>query len=256
MRFSGQVVLVVGATGNIGSGAVLSFLRQGARVIAPSRSANSLKSLNNFLLKKLKEENLENLLENLDVQETDVSNPSGVQRLKEHVLSRHGKLDHVVCSSGPWWNTPPLHSLDYETFKKATSASIDAHFLVWSSFGSLILPQVNSSFTFVNGAAALNPGVGLTSYLAQALHSLISVVFAQTSSSASRINELMLDLRVEDDETYEKMGKPSQSTCSSSFGDVFTSLASDKAKDIRGRTINLNTFQQLEEWKNGDFHIL
>ncbi|KAJ3102706.1 Outer membrane efflux protein [Phlyctochytrium planicorne] len=234
-KLASSIVLVIGSTGNVGSGAVAHLLKAGATVIAPSRSAESLETLKAFV------KSLNISTEKLTtIDGISASEEADVQKLKKFVEEKFKTVNHVICSSGPWWNTPPLHQLDYATFRKASAANIDAHFLVWSNFGPLLANQAGSSFTFVNGMAADMPGAGLTSFTANAVRGLVAVVNFQTKGLPVRTNEMLLAARVESDKDFEekKMTATPTLTKSSVFGKLFPSLlvSSHKSETIVVKT--------------------
>ncbi|KAJ3331879.1 Outer membrane efflux protein [Blyttiomyces sp. JEL0837] len=242
-RLANSVVLVIGATGNIGSSAVASYLNHGATVIAPSRTQESLDKLHQFLTKfsvpvtKL-----------TTVPNVNVSDGKDAEKLAGLIQQKfNGKLDHVVCSSGPWWNTPPLHQMDVETYRKALASNVDAHFLMWRYIGPLVVNQPNSSFTFINGRAASLPQVGFTSFLAHSVEGLAAVVNNQTKSLPVRTNELMINVRVESDKDFEekKMTATESLSKSSAFGDIFPAIA---VSNVKSQTINVETMTQWNEF--------
>ncbi|KAJ3102707.1 hypothetical protein HDU97_000320 [Phlyctochytrium planicorne] len=225
-KLASSIVLVIGSTGNVGSGAVAHLLKAGATVIAPSRSAESLETLKAFV------KSLNISTEKLTtIDGISASEEADVQKLKKFVEEKFKTVNHVICSSGPWWNTPPLHQLDYATFRKASAANIDAHFLVWSNFGPLLANQAGSSFTFVNGTAADIPAA----VTANAVKGLAAVVNFQTKGLPVRTNEMLLAARVESDKDFEekKMTATPTLTKSSVFGKLFPSLLVSSHKSER-----------------------
>ncbi|KAJ3216508.1 Outer membrane efflux protein [Dinochytrium kinnereticum] len=240
-KLANSVVLVIGGTGNIGSGAVAAFLKAGSTVIAPSRTEKSLEILKTYLKKaNIPTEKLTGL------PGISISDPKDAEKLAGIVKERFKGLDHVVCSSGPWWNTPALHQLDFETFRKAGTANVDAHFLAWRFLGPLVIDRPGSSFTFVNGAAKNSPQAGLTSALATSVGGLVSVINVQTKALPVRTNELLIAVRVESDEDFEANHlTPTDSlTHSSVFGKLFPALALSNHKS---ETINVFKMSQLDE---------
>ncbi|KAI8846097.1 hypothetical protein BC829DRAFT_399232 [Chytridium lagenaria] len=229
-KLANSVVLVIGATGNIGSGAVLHFLKAGANVVAPSRSPESLEKLKAFInSQKVSAEKL------TAVPNINAGDAGDAEKLAKMITDKFQKLDHVVCSAGPWWNTPALHLTDFETFKKAINANVESHFLAWRYFGSLLVNRPGSSFTFVNGAALRTPQAGLTSATAASVAGLVAVVNVQTKNLPVRTNEVLISVRVESDEDFiSKNMTPSEMlTHSSAFGKVFPTIALSSHKSER-----------------------
>ncbi|KAJ3111415.1 Outer membrane efflux protein [Phlyctochytrium bullatum] len=234
--------LVIGATGNIGSGAVAAFLKVGATVVAPARSSDGLDSLKKSLSAlSIPTDRLHT------VPGISVSEPKDAEKLASLIKEKYSGLDHVVCSSGPWWNTPSLHQLDYDTFRKGFAANVDAHFLVWRHIGSLIIDKPGSSFVFINGAAMHMPAAGFTSVLAHSVAGLTNLVNFQTKGSAIRTNELLIFVRVESDADFaaRKLTKQDALTHSSDFGRIFPALALGSHK---GERIELKNIAMIDKF--------
>lgn len=120
-NLKGKNCLVVGATGNVGKGAAHSFLINGAeKVFIVGRSEEKLITLKTKYLRE--NERAVPLIMNTS-DESSILEAIGQSRLKDQ------QLDHIVSSSGPWWNTPGIKNLDAETWDKAFSANVKAHFL-------------------------------------------------------------------------------------------------------------------------------
>lgn len=123
MSFAGKVALVAGASGNIGSGAVRAFLDQGAQVIALSRSQSSL----NKLSETLQAYNIPT--DNLITYVADVGKDEDLAKLANDIkANKYPAPDHIVSSSGPWWNLPSLQDISVEKFREVMNANFESHF--------------------------------------------------------------------------------------------------------------------------------
>lgn len=89
MSFASKVVLVSGATGNIGNGAVANFLKAGAKVIAPVRSEGGVQQLRAKFNQYPESQ--------LYLPVASISNPQQLEALRQDINSRYPQgLDHIV----------------------------------------------------------------------------------------------------------------------------------------------------------------
>ncbi|KAI8811449.1 hypothetical protein BJ742DRAFT_142705 [Cladochytrium replicatum] len=218
---NGKQVLILGITGNIGSAAVSGLLNAGATVHAPVRATDA-SSLRLPALISPSNERL-HLLYGYDLSKWE-----DAQRLKEKLGSVD--LDHVIASIGPWHRTPKVHEMSFEQYRNALAANVDTHFIAYRTFASQILQKPGSLYLIVNGAAKDMPGAGITSVTAATLHALSRTIAVQTSDALGGVLEMVLHLRVEEDQTFEKMypnakdWSDNDATHSRVFGQVFPKL--------------------------------
>jgi NAD(P)-dependent dehydrogenase (short-subunit alcohol dehydrogenase family) len=115
--------LVIGVTGNVGRGAAKALLKlTGDRAIgklfAVSRTAESVAALHKSYLGG--DERVVPVVADVTTAEGAAEVAALVQK---HVLGdtfdekkEQQVLDHVVVSSGPWWQIKPLHEVDPATY--------------------------------------------------------------------------------------------------------------------------------------------
>lgn len=95
-KLKGARCLVVGATGKIGRGAAKAFLKHGAQsVVIVGRNREKLADVTDGYLEGDKRV--------ISVAQ-DVSTPEGAEKAARTVISEIGEIDHLVSSSGPWWD--------------------------------------------------------------------------------------------------------------------------------------------------------
>ncbi|KAI8811900.1 hypothetical protein BJ742DRAFT_795995 [Cladochytrium replicatum] len=218
---NGKQVLIFGITGNVGSAAVNGLLNAGAIVHAPVRASDA-SSLRLPPLISPSHERL-NLLYGYDLSKWE-----DAQRLKEKLASVN--LDHVIASIGPWQKTPKIHEMSFEQYRNVFATNVDSHFIAYRTFAPQILQKTGSLYLIVNGAAKDMPAAGISSVAAASLHALSRTIAVQTSDTPGAALEIVLHLRVEDDQTFEKLypkakdWSENDATHSSVFGQVFPKL--------------------------------
>jgi len=87
-----RVVLVTGATGNLGRVTVARFLKEGARVAAVYRSEDRMRNLEEAVGK----------VPNLKSFKSDVENAESVDAMVKEVLKEYGRIDILLNIVGGW----------------------------------------------------------------------------------------------------------------------------------------------------------
>eukprot|EP01120_Amphizonella_sp_Union-15-10_P007072 TRINITY_DN2352_c0_g1_i1.p1 TRINITY_DN2352_c0_g1~~TRINITY_DN2352_c0_g1_i1.p1 ORF type:complete len:257 (-),score=51.17 TRINITY_DN2352_c0_g1_i1:55-825(-) len=247
--FSSKVVLVAGATGNVGSGAVRAFLDLGAKVIALSRNQEGLNNLANTL--KHYGTNIENLIPHI----VDVSNPTDLANLSQAIKDKKlPDIDHVVSSIGPWWNTPPLHEVSPEKFREVLNANFESHFFVYRYLMPFVIDKPGSSYTIVSGTAGDVGSAGLTSVSQNGIFGISKVAFYETKDRSVRVNRLHMSIRIESDMDYDRMVKDSSvaegsktQISSRRYGPIFAAFASPKATDLKGKVVTIANTDEVDQ---------
>lgn len=94
-RFAEKVVLVTGASGQIGGGIARQFLLEGARVVAPVRSPKSAESVVEHVAPAGPDR--------LEILVSDIADDESGSTVAESLKSKYGNIDHVVSVAGGWW---------------------------------------------------------------------------------------------------------------------------------------------------------
>lgn len=193
-ELTGKTVVVLGATGNVGAGAVQGALERGARVIVSSRSADGVAALR----KTWAGQNVEVLEGDLATQLTEV--------------------DHVVASMGGWWTRPGrFEDQPAASWPEVRGMLLDSHVIA----ATTLLPKVreSGSYTLITGAGAITPMPTahlLTIALGGTL-ALSRVLRFEHRSSGCRVNEVRISSRI------EKVPRPGV-VPSADFGRALTKL--------------------------------
>lgn len=97
--FDGQVVLITGGGGAIGTAMATMFGRLGASIVACGRTAETLDLL---------AEHLDSIDIDVQTEVMTIREPDQVDELIDHVWERHGRLDVLVNNAGGQFSSPAL----------------------------------------------------------------------------------------------------------------------------------------------------
>jgi NAD(P)-dependent dehydrogenase (short-subunit alcohol dehydrogenase family) len=182
-QLEGKIVVVLGATGNVGAGVTAAALEEGAQVIISSRSTDGVEALKADFRGK-----------NVEVLQGDVSDADGARALAAKVP----QADHVVTSIGGWWMKPGL--LEHQPagdWAEVRRMLLDSHVYAASAFLPVVRPS--GSYTVITGAGALKPMPSahlLTVSLGGTL-ALSRVLRFEHREGGCRVNEVRIATRIE-----------------------------------------------------------
>jgi 3-oxoacyl-[acyl-carrier protein] reductase len=152
-----QVVLVTGASGDIGRAVALACAREGARVVGTGRNPARLDSLTNELAKISAGPHR--------VESCDVTDPTAVQNLFRAIQKDFGRLDVLVHAAG---------ILEPRLLGTTDAATIDRHLAVHVRAGlqhlqlasRLMTPRKQGSIVVLGSVMANQGGAGFAAYAA------------------------------------------------------------------------------------------
>ena len=108
----GKVVVVTGATGNLGQTLARKFAAQGAKLALLARDAADLKALADEL-------QVETLSE-----AADLSDPASVDGLVGRILTRFGQIDVLAHTVGGYAAGKPVHESDIDVLEKMFALNV------------------------------------------------------------------------------------------------------------------------------------
>ena len=86
---------------------------------------------------------------NLSLVKADISNESECVALRDEILKKDGKINHVVASIGGWRTNGNLSTLTPEVFQKELTDLTLPHFVCFKTFAKYLSENPQSSYTFV-----------------------------------------------------------------------------------------------------------
>jgi 3-oxoacyl-[acyl-carrier protein] reductase len=207
----GRICVVTGASGRVGAGVAAALLDHGATVVLPSRDADRAE--------QLVQAHGDRSARVLPLV-ADLADEQGATRVRDAVLARFGRVDHVVASFGCAGPGASLVSLDLEGWRASVSARLEAHFLTARTFLPLLQP--GGTYALVSGADADDapPGAGLRVVADGGLHALARALRVEVRAEGVRFDEVRLGCEVD---------APPGGLAARRLGDVFVALATGAA---------------------------
>jgi NAD(P)-dependent dehydrogenase (short-subunit alcohol dehydrogenase family) len=240
-RVNDQIVVVAGASGNIGPFVVRALLERGATVAAPSRSEEKLRGLREHLRQHLDETRLRRLhtfVGNLgDEREAAV--------VRRHISEEAGTPAAVVASVGDFVTTPFLLDAHADELRRAVESYLLANFVIARTF----LPGLRDSggtYVAVQGTLAfdLAPefGAHVISIATAGQHMLFRALAQELAGSRARVVELVSHAFIRDRQT-----QPASPVSGEAVGNFVARLLFDADEEIHGRSIHLRSPEQLSK---------
>jgi len=165
-RLSGKVVLITGATGEIGSATAVEFAREGAAGIALHYNRNRSQAAKLGLRIKAMG------CRSVSIR-TDLSNPTDAKKLVAETVSRLGRLDLLVClaghpfSRGDWFER--FERLTPEQLKKPIEVDLLGSAYVVQAAIPIMRRQRGGKIVLIGSTPALTgDSVGTTYLIAKA----------------------------------------------------------------------------------------
>jgi NAD(P)-dependent dehydrogenase (short-subunit alcohol dehydrogenase family) len=146
--FSKKVVMVSGASGNLGGAVVQAFQQAGASLIIPDRASGRMQSLFPQLAA---EEHL--LLEN-----TDVIIPEDMQWLVSKALERFGRIDILVNTIGGFRSGKMLHETSIKDWDFMMDLNARSIFTICQAVLPAMLEQQSGKIVNIGARPALEAG--------------------------------------------------------------------------------------------------
>jgi NAD(P)-dependent dehydrogenase (short-subunit alcohol dehydrogenase family) len=152
--FSGQVVIVTGASRGIGAATARAFVAAGASVVLAARDKGALETVAGQLGGTTL------------VVPTDVTDDDSVRRLVEHTLERFGRLDAAVNNAGGSHRPTPLAELAPSEFDRVLNTNLRGTFLCLRHEIPALLATGGGAIVNMTSTAGLHPVGGISAYVA------------------------------------------------------------------------------------------
>lgn len=194
MSAQSKTVLVIGASGVVGSGVVRRFLDAGATVIGVSRSLEKLA--------RMREQIGVSAAEPFVAVEGEFADEVSAGHAKAAVEAAAGgrELDHVISVQGFVNFAPPPTQTPLEALRSALDDGLYNNLLAAKAFLPGLKQREGASFTLVSGGLAHipppNPALWLGTVKNAALNALQLALTTETASDKVRVNTLCIHFGV------------------------------------------------------------
>lgn len=179
-----SVVLVTGATGQVGWGIAHASTQSGARLILPTRSADGVDALRREFPDAM-------------ILQADLGTVDGLAVVTD-AIDVAGGLDHVVAPIGAWWQKGDTLSQGSHELVSLLGVYVGAQFAL-AKVAAPHLRRSHGSYTMVTGAAgeSVIPGAGLLVVAVRAQYALADVLAEEHREDDFRFNEVRINTRIE-----------------------------------------------------------
>jgi 3-oxoacyl-[acyl-carrier protein] reductase len=190
---TGTRSLIAGGAGSVGEWIVRGFLRAGATVVVPSRSAQRLAALRAFVSADAPAGDLA-WADRLHLIEGDIGAPEGAAKIRDEALRRCGRLDAVVAAlGGTYEGRQSLMDLPLLTWQDFQQNNLNAHFIAARTLLPVLAQTPGASYTLLGGISAVVPvpryGPVCVNSAAQLM--MVRVLIEEMKLSGVRINQVM-----------------------------------------------------------------
>ncbi len=177
--FSGDVVLVTGVGGALGSAIAEAYLQAGATVCGAD------------LVEPGSDDFLLDDPDRIDFYQGDFTDESTVESTIEEIVDSHGGLDYLANIAGTWRGGSPIHETDADTFDFLFNVNLKTMFLA-SKHALPHLQDSEGAIVSVSARSSLEGGEGDGIYRAtKAGVRILTETIAEENLGAVRANAVM-----------------------------------------------------------------
>jgi len=177
--FDGEVALVTGVGGALGSSVAEAFLEAGATVCGADVIAPDSEDF------RLDEP------DRIHFHQGDFTDESDVRRTVEAIVDEHGRLDYLCNIAGTWRGGDPIHETDADTFDFLFGVNLKTMFLA-SKHALPHLQETEGAVVSVSARSSLEGGSGDGIYRAtKAGIRLLTETIAEENLGTVRANAVM-----------------------------------------------------------------
>ncbi len=229
--FSQKVVLIAGASGNLGQAVTRAFHAAGARLVLLDRAADRLPQLFPELGRGP---------EALLLGAAEVSDAASVEQAVAATLARFGRIDVLVNTVGGYRAGHPVHETPVETWDFMLSLNARVAFILSRAVAPPMLAQGAGKIIHVGARAALAGAANAAAYSASkaALVRLVESQAQELRHAGINVN-CVLPGTIDTPQNREAMPKADHSrwVAPEAIADVILFLASEEARAIHGAAI-------------------
>jgi len=181
-RFDGQVALVAGGTGALGSAVARLLLAEGAQVTVTYRKAEEFAALQRAVGASA-----------LAGAQTDVTELGSAEQLIAGLVREHGRLDILVNAVGGYVGGAALWQADPAALERMLSLNLRSGHALARAAAPVLLRNGRGAIVNIAARAALEHGAGSAAYNASkaAALALFDSLAADLAGSGVRVNSVL-----------------------------------------------------------------
>lgn len=230
-QFKDKVVMVTGASGNLGSAVAQAFAAAGAKLAVIDRKPKRLASLY---------PDLANQPDRFLAESADLTEQASVTAVVEKVVGHFGQLDVLVHTVGGFFSGPPLHETPLEKLDFMLLLNTKTTFITNQVVLQKMVPQGSGKIINIAAKPALQGNKNMSAYSAAkaAVLRLTESAAAEVKTHGINVNAVLpgtIDTPQNREATpkanFDNWVKPE------SLAEVILFLASPAARDIHGAAI-------------------
>jgi len=229
--FDGKVVIVTGATGNLGQVVARKFAAQGAKLVLVARDADSLKALAD----ELKVESMS--------EAADLSDPASVDALVGRVEARFGQIDVLAHTVGGYAAGKPVHESDLDVLDKMISLNVKPIYVTAGRVAqSMVARGQGGKIVVVLAKAALKGQAKAAAYTASkaAAQRIVESMAFELRDLGINVNAVLPSI-IDSPANRKDMpnADPAKWVTSDDVADLMLFLASDEAAKLNGASVEV-----------------
>jgi NAD(P)-dependent dehydrogenase (short-subunit alcohol dehydrogenase family) len=229
--FSNRVVLVAGASGNLGQAMARAFYAAGANLVLLDRAPDRLPEL--F-------PQLAGSPDHLLLGSVDAADPESVEGAVHSTLERFGRIDVLANAIGGYRAGQPVHETPLETWDFMLNLNARTAFVLSRAVVPAMLAQGSGKIVHVAARAALAGSAKAAAYSASkaAMVRLVESLAAELRQANINVN-CVLPGTIDTPQNRESMPKADHSRWvpPEAIADVILFLASDAAWAVNGAAV-------------------
>ena len=181
-RFDGQVALVAGGSGALGSAVARALLAEGAQVTVTYRRAEEFEALQRAAGTS-----------RLAGAQTDVTDLAAAERLITELVQERGRLDILVNAVGGYVGGSALWQADPDALERMLSLNLRSGHALARAAAPVLLRSGRGAIVNIAARAALEHGAGSAAYTASkaAALALFDSLAADLAGSGVRVNSVL-----------------------------------------------------------------
>ncbi len=228
-EFSGKVVMVTGAAGNLGQAVAQALGRVGARRVLADRSSERLAKLYPAPGADL-----------LLIGDTDFTREEAVAQMVKTALARFGRIDALVNTIGGFTGGKPVHEDNLDSWERMLAINLRTTLLACRAVIPAMIAQGGGRIVTVGARAALGGVAGLGAYVAakSAVIRLTETLAAELKDREITVN-CVLPGTIDTPQNRRDIPKAdfSRWVPPAAIADVIVFLCSDAARAVSGASV-------------------